>query len=185
MAFRFHPLTPDRWPDLVRLFGPRGACAGCWCMFWRLPRSDWDAGKGDGNKRRFAAVVRQGKPAGVIAYDGDVPVGWCAVAPRVDYVALERSRVLSRVDDEPVWSVSCFFILSSYRRKGLSLQLLNAAVECARAHGAAIVEGYPHDPRKKTGDAFIWNGVASTFERAGFREVVRRSPTRPMMRKVL
>jgi GNAT superfamily N-acetyltransferase len=185
MAIAFHPLTPDRWPDLVRLFGPRGACAGCWCMYWRLRRSEWDAGKGPGNKRRFAAIVRKGGPTGVLAYDGDDPVGWCAVAPRSEYPGLDRSRILAAVDEEPVWSISCFYILSRHRRRGLSLGLLQAATDFARSQGARILEGYPHDARKKTGDAFLWTGVAPAFARAGFVEVARRSPTRPIMRKKL
>jgi GNAT superfamily N-acetyltransferase len=181
----FQPLTPDRWPDLVRLFGPTGACGGCWCMTWRLPRADFERSKGEGNKRRLAALVRKGRPPGVLAYDGATPVAWCAIAPRSDYPALERSRVMASVDAQPVWSVSCFFILREYRHQGLTVGLLNAAADYARDQGATIVEGYPYDVRKHSSDVFVWTGVAASFVRAGFAEVARRSPTRPIMRKVV
>lgn len=184
--FIFAPLTPDRWADLVALFGPRGASGGCWCMWWRLKRSEFDAQKGDGNRAAFRAVVENGPPPGVLAYAGDQPVGWCAIAPRDEYPALERSRILKRVDDQPVWSVTCFFIAKGWRRRGLAGRLLAAAVAFAGEHGARIVEGYPVEPRNDDMPAvFAWTGMASTFRRAGFVEVARRSETRPIMRLTL
>jgi GNAT superfamily N-acetyltransferase len=182
-SFAFHPLTAERWPDLVELFGPHGACAGCWCMFWRLPRREWEAARGSGTKRRLAAIVRKGRPTGVIAYDAGEPVGWCAVAPREDYPALTGSRLLAPVDDRPVWSITCFFVKRDYRRRGLTGGLIAAAADYAHSQGATVVEAYPKDTKKKSADAFLWNGVATAFSRAGFAEVVRRSPTRPIMRK--
>jgi GNAT superfamily N-acetyltransferase len=90
---------------------------------------------------------------------------------------------MARVDDRPVWSVVCFFVRKEHRGRGLSVALLRAAVALAARHGARVIEGYPVEPRAgRTGDAFAWTGLASTFARAGFREVVRRSPTRPVMR---
>jgi GNAT superfamily N-acetyltransferase len=178
----FHPLTPRRWRDAEALFGPRGACGGCWCMYWRLPRSDWTAGKPGGNKRAFQTLVSAGGTPGVLAYAGGEPVGWCSVAPRAVYPSLARARVLKPVDDSPVWSISCLFIARPHRRRGLSPQLLKAAAAFARRKGARIVEGYPIDPAQGLPDAFVWTGLASAFRRAGFREVARRSPTRPIMR---
>src|SRR5512133_3597105 len=105
-----HPLTPERWPDLARLFGPRGACAGCWCMWWRLRRADWKAGKGEANRRAFAAYVEARHVPGLLAYAGHEPVGWVAVEPRAAYPGLARSRNLAAVDDVPVWSITCFFV---------------------------------------------------------------------------
>lgn len=182
-AFTFRPLTPERWPDLVALFGPRGACAGCWCMFWRLPRREWEAARGAGTKRRLAAIVRSGRPTGVIAYDGGEPVGWCAAAPRKDYRGLSSSKILAPVDDTPVWSITCFFVQRGYRRRGLTTGLIGAAAEYARSKGATTVEGYPKDTNKPSADAFLWNGLVAPFARAGFEEVARRSATRPIMRK--
>jgi GNAT superfamily N-acetyltransferase len=121
---------------------------------------------------------------GLIAYDGRVPVGWCAIAPRTDYPALARSRILRPIDAERVWSVSCLFVARPYRRRGVSTRLLEAAADHARRHGARIIEGYPVEPKQeKLPDAFVWTGLASAFRHAGFREVARRSPTRPIMRR--
>jgi GNAT superfamily N-acetyltransferase len=179
------PLTPSRWKDLETLFGARGACGGCWCMFWRLPRAEFERRKGDGNRRAFRKLVKEGSPPGLLAYDGRQPVGWCAVAPRAVYPALARSRILRPPDGEPVWSVSCLFVARPYRRRGLSKLLLEAAADHVRRRGGRIVEGYPVEAKTKTADAFVWTGLASAFVRAGFTEVARRSPTRPIMRRRL
>ena len=178
-----HPLTPDRWDDLVSLFGARGACGGCWCMWWRLARSEFDRRKGDANRRALRKIVAAGKVPGLIAYVDGAPAGWCSIAPRDDFPVLERSRVLRRVDERPVWSVVCFFIARSHRRSGLASRLLEGAVSYARERGASIVEGYPVEPRGiPLPDAFAYTGIASIFRRAGFIEVARRSATRPIMR---
>ena len=183
-ALAFHPATAERWPDVERLFGQRGACAGCWCMFWRLPRKDWTAGKGEGNRRALRKLVRSGAEPGVLAYQDGEPIGWCAAAPRADYPALARSRVLAPVDDRHVWSVACLFVARPHRRRGVSARLLEAAVEHAGRHGVTLVEGYPTVPSTdRAPDAFLWTGTAAAFERAGFREVARRSPTRPIVRR--
>ena len=184
-ALAFHPLTPERWPDLVALFGPRGACAGCWCMWPRLRGKEFSQGSGDPNRRALERIVRRGDPVGVLAYAAGAPVGWCGVAPREHYPRLAHSRVMAPVDERPVWSVTCFFVLSGWRGRGLSRRLLEQAVRYAGSCGATLVEGYPVDARKRTGDAFVWTGIASTFERAGFHEAARRSPTRPIMRKAV
>jgi GNAT superfamily N-acetyltransferase len=182
----FHPLTAERWPDLEKLFGERGACGGCWCMTWRLPRAEWEAGRGERNKKALRALAKEGAPLGVLAYSGDEAVGWCAVAPREVYVRLEKSRVLARVDDLPVWSISCLFIAKPFRRRGVSVQLIGAASEFARAKGARVVEAYPFVPYSDAMPAaFAWTGTVSAYQRAGFREVARRSAARPIMRKEL
>lgn len=183
-AITFRPATPSRWADVEKLFGERGACGGCWCMFWRFDsRKEFDANKGAGNKRAFQNVVTSGAKPGVLAYRGKEPIGWCAVAPRSEYVALERSRVLKPVDDQPVWSISCLFVRRQDRRQGVSTLLLRAAVEFAASKGATVVEGYPVEPSmEKMPDAFIWNGVPTAFVAAGFTEVARRSASRPIMR---
>jgi GNAT superfamily N-acetyltransferase len=178
-----HPLTPERWADFERLFGPRGACGGCWCMVWRLRRADFDRQKGDGNKQAMCELVAAGEEPGLLAYAEGEPVGWCAVAPREDYPALERSRVLRRLDDTPVWSVSCLFIARPWRRRGVSVALLKAAIEHVRQRGGKVVEGYPVEPRKEeVPAAFAWTGLASAFLRAGFVEAGRGSEMRPIMR---
>lgn len=181
--FQFVPLTPGRWSDLERLFGERGACGGCWCMWWRLPRSEFQARKGEANKLAFKELVASGRMPGILAYRDDEPVAWCAVEPREAYPVLQRSRLLKPLDDEPVWSVTCFFVARPYRKLGLSVRLLQAAVEYVRAQGGTMVEGYPVAPTNaRMPEAFAWTGLASAFEQAGFTEAVRRSSTRPIMR---
>lgn len=180
------PLTPARWDDFEELFGPRGACGGCWCMFWRLSRAEFNKNKGAGNRQLMRDLVGAGVAPGILAYLDGEPVGWCAVAPRTAYSALERSRILQPVDDTPVWSISCLFVRKDCRKKGLSVALLRGAIEFVRERGGSIVEGYPVEPQKKEMPAaFAWTGLASAFLKAGFRECARRSETRPIMRHVI
>jgi len=187
LPLKFLPVTPSRWPALEELFGPRGACAGCWCMYWRLARAQFDKQKGAGNKRALKRIVEKGPPPGLLAYAGGRPVAWCALAPRSAYPVLERSRVLKPVDDEPVWSVVCFFVAKDFRGRGVTAKLLDAAAAYARKCGAKILEGYPVEPKRgaRWADPFVYTGHASAFRRAGFREVARRSPTRPLVRRTL
>ena len=182
----FRPLTPSRWPDLEALFGERGACGGCWCMWWRLERARFNRQRGAGNKRALKRIVKNGPPPGLLAYAGKQPVGWCALGPRPSYSALERSRTLKPVDEKPAWSVVCFFVTKPFRGRGLSVKLLRAAADYARRKGARILEGYPVDPRSgRWADPFVYTGTVSVFRRAGFREVARRSATRPLVRRFL
>jgi GNAT superfamily N-acetyltransferase len=183
--FEFQPLTPGRWNDLTALFGERGACGGCWCMSWRLKRADFDKNKGDPNQRAFKKLVDQGAPTGVLAYAAGVPIGWCSVAPRQDFLRLEQHRTLKRLDDQPVWSIVCLFVAKPWRAQGVSVALLKAAADWARSQGALLVEGYPTEPGQKLPDPFVWTGLASAFRRAGFNEVARPSKTRPIFRKSL
>lgn len=179
----FEPLTIDRWDDFEVLFGPRGACGGCWCMYWRRTHSEFERDKGDKNKRAMRSLVKSGEAPGIIAYEEGAPVAWCSIAPRERFPRLGRSRILKPIDDEPVWSVVCFFIAKRARKRGVSLAILNAAVRYATELGAEIVEGYPVEPKKgKTADVFAYTGLASVFRKAGFEEVIRRSETRPIMR---
>jgi GNAT superfamily N-acetyltransferase len=180
--YTFYPLTPARWKDVESLFGPRGACAGCWCMAWRLKRSVYESQKGTKNKNAFRKIVGAKKKPGILAYHKGMPVGWCSVGPRGEFPSLGRSRVLKPVDDRPVWSVVCFFIHRDYRRAGLSVLLLKAVVDHVRKAGGKMVEGYPIDSADDYPDTFAWTGLASAFRKAGFRAVARRSPTRPIMR---
>ena len=152
-------------------------------MCWRLKRSQFEKQKGAGNKKALKKMVAAGEVPGLLAYAGREPVGWCSVAPREAFPVLENSRILKRVDDQPVWSASCFFVARPYRRQGLSVKLLRAAVAYAKKKGARMVEGYPVEPKRSPmPDVFAWTGLADAFRRAGFKEVLRRSPTRPIMR---
>lgn len=186
MDLVFHPLTPDRWADFELLFGPRGACAGCWCMFWRLPNKDFNAMQYYGNKSAQKVIVESGVVPGLLAYTGGEAVGWIALEPRDQYPRLARSRVLKPVDDKPVWSITCFFTRKDFRGRGVTVALLKAAVDHVEKKGGKIVEGYPVEPRRgKMPAAFAYTGLASAFRKAGFKEVARNSETRPIFRFVI
>ncbi|TNE66880.1 MAG: N-acetyltransferase [Bacteroidetes bacterium] len=181
--FSWRPLSPETWDDFTTLFGAKGACGGCWCMLWRLPRKAYDAGKGAGNQQAMQNLVFNGKKPGILGYMDNVPAGWCSVGPRADFTGLERSRILKPVDEQPVWCVTCLFIDKSFRRMGVSRQLIAAAAEFAHRNGAAILEAYPVEPKQDSmPDVFAWTGISKPFLQNGFREVARRSETRPILR---
>jgi GNAT superfamily N-acetyltransferase len=187
MTLEVHPLTPDRWDDLAVLFDRPGDARGCWCMYWRVRGSEFDRLWGRGARAAFREVVEAGPPPGLLAYRDGRPVGWCAVAPRETYPRILRSRVVGPVDDQPAcWAVVCFYVERGERRAGVAAVLLDAAVERAAAGGAEAVEGYPKDTgggRRHANELFV--GSVPMFRRAGFEEVGRRAPTRPIMRRVL
>jgi GNAT superfamily N-acetyltransferase len=168
-------LTPDDWPALERLFGARGACGGCWCMFWRARYGGarFEADKGAVNRRKFRELVRTGRAQGCLAFRGGEPVGWVSVGPRESFPYFERSRALAPLPAEGVWSVTCFFVRTGERGAGVASALLDAAVELARAQGAQVIEGYPISVRRgaRAAAAFAWTGVPALFERAAFRRV--------------
>ena len=177
------PLTTANWSDFEQLFGPRGACGGCWCMYWRIRRTEFQKGKGEGNRRAMRRIVAAGEAPGLLAYEDGAPVAWIALGPRERFPVLENSRILKRVDQRPVWSIVCLFVARPWRRKGLASLLIAAARDYARSRGAEVVEAYPVEPAQgKIADVFAWTGFASSFHAAGFVEVARRSPARPIMR---
>jgi GNAT superfamily N-acetyltransferase len=183
LSIEIHPVSGERWDDLAQLFGAKGACGGCWCMLWRLKRAQFEAGKGEKNRRAMKAVIDSGKTPGLLAYADGKPVGWCSVAPREHFPALENSRILQPVDEQPVWSITCLFVEKKFRRQGISVALLRAAAEHVKRQGGKIVEGYPTEPKKdRLPDVFVWTGLASAYQQAGFVECARRSETRPIMR---
>ncbi len=178
-----HPLTPERFSDFEQLFGPRGACGGCWCMFWKIPGREYHQKTGDVTYAMQKTLVEQGLVPGLIAYADGIPCGWIAVEPRSAYPRLARSRVLKPVDTAEVWSVPCFFTARSHRRQGITVALLKAAIEYVAAQGGKIVEGYPVQPKgQQAPDAFVFTGLPAAFLKAGFQEVARFSPTRPIFR---
>ena len=178
-----HPATPDCWSDFETLMGPKGGAGGCWCMLWRQDRKTDDANKGAKNRALMKAIFQEPVPPGLLAYDGPAPVGWLSIAPRPVFVRLKGSRVMKPVDERPVWSISCFLIRRSHRRRGIGGALLEAAKAFVAEQGGDLIEAYPIDPDKESYPAgYAWTGMAETFRRAGFVEVARRSPTRPVMR---
>jgi GNAT superfamily N-acetyltransferase len=181
---RFEPLTPSNWEDFTRLFGEKGACGNCWCMYHRLSKSDFAEGKiNEGNKQAMKDLVWEGRSTGILAFYGDQPIAWCAFAPREDFSKLERSRVHKRIDDQLVWSIPCTFIDKKFRRQGVSVELLKGVISYAKEEGIKLIEAYPTIPtQEKLPDSFAWIGLYKSFERAGFEIVDTTSKSRPMVR---
>jgi GNAT superfamily N-acetyltransferase len=181
--------TADRWDDVVAVMGTRGDPPRCWCQWFRHNRpSYYDTSI----PQRRAALQTQTEaelPPGVLVYDAaGQPSGWCAVAPRADYPRLTTYRAAAVTDDEDgLWSVTCFVVRVGSRRKGLSAELLDGAVDLARRHGARVVEAYPLDTSVRAASANeLFHGPLSVFLGAGFREVgTRSSPARPVVRLTL
>jgi len=183
---RIEVATPDRGGDIAAVMNDCGDARHCWCAFWSRPRSEFGRDWGNGNKRWFMRRLQSAAhPIGVLAYVGDEPAGWCAVAPRSDHVRLARSRNLAPVDDTPVWSITCFVVAKRFRRQGLMRALVDGAVALARAQGATTVEAYPLDTSRKLGSGELYVGSLSAFLDAGFTEVLRRAPTRPIVRRTV
>jgi len=183
----FEPLTKTNWHKFVQLFGSRGACGNCWCMYYRLKKSDFQEGKfDDGNKNAMKDLVWENKPVGILGFYEGQPIAWCAFAPREDFLKLENSRVHKRIDDKAVWSIPCFFIDKNFRRHGVSVELLKGVIHYAKANGIKIIEAYPTIPtQEKLPDSFAWIGLYKSFERAGFEIADRTSKNRPMVRYYL
>jgi len=181
----FHPLTADHWDDLVRLFGPPGADGGCWCMWWRTTRSTFASNGPEGNKAALKTIVDCGQVPGILAYRAGQAVGWCSVAPRQEFGALERSPVLRRIDDHPVWSIVCFFILKEARGSGIGAALLDAGLEYVRAQGGTLVEAYPRSEPGRVPENEGYMGLQAMYEKAGFTVAGRPAGRHLIMRRAL
>lgn len=182
--YEFHALTPDRWDDFEQLFGPNGACAGCWCMWFRFSHREFSKTRKEEHKEAMRTIVQSGFEPGVLAYADGIPAGWVALAPREWYERLKTSRQLALVDDQPVWSITCFFIHRNYRRSGMMEKLVHAAVEHARSKGAKIVEAYPLEVEGKMNSTQMYTGKSSVFYKQGFEQAALRDD-RPIVRKYL
>jgi GNAT superfamily N-acetyltransferase len=179
----FRPLTPDRWSDFETLFGERGAYGGCWCMWWRCTRREFEQQQGEGNRLAMKALVDSGVVPGILAYRPGQAIGWCSIAPREQFGALERSPVLKRLDDRPVWSLVCLFVHKGFRARGAARALVCGAVDHARSQGATVVEAYPRLPKQESlPPVSSFMGVPSLYEQAGFVECARPSKSRVIMR---
>jgi len=179
MKLTIRPLTPDLWPALEDLFGKSGPCSRCWYMYWRIG-SAYHQRSREKNKAAFREVVKRGPPPGLLAFDGDVAVGWCQLTPRDALPWLDRTWRLKRVDEAPVWSLSCFYVRKGYRKRGVTSALIAAALDAAKRAGAPALEAYPLDADLTPSTSHT--GYASTFARAGFKIVARHVLPRPIMR---
>lgn len=186
-AIRVLPATPSRWPDVETIFRARGCSVarGCWCMFYRqsgaqhVPPGQTRAAT---NRAALKALVKSNHPPGLIAYRGKEPVGWVSLGPRPEFAKLQRSPVMKPVDGKPVWSIVCFVVPAAHRGQGVAHALLQGAIAHARKKGATLVEAYPVDKAGRVQDDALWFGTKTMYDRAGFREVARRKPARPVVR---
>ena len=189
----FHPLTQKLWHDFELLFGTNGACGGCWCMYWKLRGREFSQNTGDPARQMQKSIVDSRIIPGLMAYSEGYPIGWVAVEPRNAYPKLAHSRILKPVDDREVWSITCFFVEKKHRHKGITVELLRAAIDYVKAQGGKIVEGYPVDVKKEEPAPFVFTGTTAAFMQAGFQEAARNpalsrvegSPTRPIFRYLI
>ncbi|HET6159866.1 MAG TPA: GNAT family N-acetyltransferase [Dongiaceae bacterium] len=179
MKLAIRPLTPELWPALSDLFDTKGPCSRCWCMAGRIGAA-YRKQPADRNKAAFRAIVKNGPPPGLLAFDGERAVGWCQITPRDEVPALDRIHHLKRVDDAAVWSISCFYVRIGYRRRGITKALIAEALKVARRAKAPALEAYPFDADLSPSASST--GYFTTFARAGFKEVARHRPARPIMR---
>lgn len=185
-----HPLDHARWPDLLALFAARGCsfANSCWCMGYRQrgePPVPAGSTLAEVKREQLRALLGRNVAPGLIAYRDAQPVGWVAVGPREDFARVQKSAVMAPVDAMPAWCVVCFVVPSAYRHQGVAHALLKSAIAYAKLHGAAAIEGFPIDKSKRSADGFMWHGACSMFEQAGFVEIARRKPERPIMRLLL
>jgi GNAT superfamily N-acetyltransferase len=189
-GFTFKEVSSKLWDDFEKLFGENGACGGCWCQWWRLPRGGklWDETKGARAKRMMKKLFTSNEITGLLAYDGGKPVGWCSFGPRSVFPRTERSRAYRREDTDGVWSINCFFIDRRYRRQGLARGMLRAALKFMKRRKVTIIEAYPvtltKDGRQLPA-AFSYTGPLNIFEDEGFEIIQQVSPSRPLVRKTL
>jgi len=181
-----HPLTPERWDDFENLFGERGAYGGCWCMWWRTTRKEFEANQGEKNRLALKTLVDGGAVPGLLGYVEGAPAVWCALGPREDFPSIGRSRVLKPVDETPVWSLPCLFVGREFRGRGLAELMILGALDYVRARGGRVVEAYPTVPRgTRLPPVSSFMGFPEVFARAGFVEVARPSDARMIMRNAI
>ncbi|MER8607966.1 GNAT family N-acetyltransferase [Mesorhizobium sp. M1233] len=185
------PLVPELWADFEDLFGRQGACYGCWCTHFRLSPAARRASNRERNKDHIKARIEAGPPPGLLAFEGGQAVGWMQIGPRADVPEwTNQGRGSAPIDpadasDPGVWAISCFFIRTKARGKGLSHRLVQGGIEFARQNGARLIEACPIDLSKDSRSIGLFVGSSRVFEKAGFQRLVERKPGRPLMRLVL
>jgi GNAT superfamily N-acetyltransferase len=165
------PASPTLWPAIADLFTSTSTLRWCWCQFWRKPGSNWSNASAEVNRGDLRALVDRGEPApGLVAIDDDgKAIGWVGLGPRDDFDRLPRSRTIPQLPGDDVWVINCFVVAKTSRRSGVAGALLDAAVDYASGHGAAVLEGYPLDTRgTRISSASVYSGTADMFRRAGF-----------------
>lgn len=181
--YRYEVLSKNNWNHFEDLLGERGGCGGCWCMAHRLKTSVYNELKGEGNHRAQKELVWEGKKNGLLLFCEDQAIGWISIAPREEFYKIENSRIYKRNDTQTIYSITCFFVRKDLRRKGISHQLIEAALDYSRCSGIKVVEAYPVIPyAAKMPDAFAWTGIYSVFQKAGFFVYSNKSKSKPLMR---
>ena len=191
MPVDIRPLTPDLWPAFEDLFGKQGACYGCWCTYFRLPPAARKANDSQQKKEIIRERIQAGPPPGVLAFDDGQAIGWMQIGPRADVPewnnAGRGSAPVAAGDafDPSVWAISCFFLRSKARGKGLSHGLVSSGLVFARENGARFVDACPIDRSKSSRSVGLFVGSTRVFEKAGFSKLVERKAGRPLMRYAL
>lgn len=184
--FTVHPLTPERWADVEDLFGPeKGANSGCWCMWPRLRSVDFRAMSREERKSAFRTCVKEGPAPGLLLYENGQAIGWVAVSPRAEVIRFGKAKTSElELDRDPAkhYAITCFYVRSGHRKRGLMSDLAKAAIDFARKKKAVALDVCPIETDKPLmwGEGFV--GIASVFRELGFEEVARRSARRPLMR---
>jgi predicted GNAT family acetyltransferase len=184
--FTVRPLTPARWSDVEDMFGPeKGANSGCWCMWPRLTSADFRAMSKDKRKKAFRSRVENGPMPGLLLYENSQAIGWVAVSPRAEVIRFEKakaSKLEPEKDPKTHYAITCFYVRTGHRKRGLMTDLAKAAIDYARRKKARAIDACPVESDKPLmwGEGFV--GIASVFRELGFKEVARRSPRRPLMR---
>jgi predicted GNAT family acetyltransferase len=191
MSVAVSPLTADLWPYFEDLFGKQGACYGCWCTYFRLP----PAARKSNDSLEKKAIIRQrieaGPPPGLLAFDDGSAVGWMQIGPRADVPEWNNAGRVSApltpgdAADPAVWAISCFFLRSNARGRGLTHELVGAGLAFARENGARFVEACPINQSKDSRSVGLFVGSARVFEKAGFSRLIERKGGRPLMRYTL
>ncbi|SBS74808.1 GNAT family N-acetyltransferase [uncultured Microbacterium sp.] len=180
------PASPDRFADVEQALTGGGDGASCWCQWWMLSASQFNATTRDERHDMLRTQAEGPLAPGLIGYVDGEPAGWVKVAPRTSQPRLARTRAFAAsptpFEDETAWAVSCFVVRREHRGQGLSAALLEAALGHARANGARVIEAYPLDTAvQKATTNDLYHGSLSTFLAAGFREVARPKPNRPIV----
>jgi GNAT superfamily N-acetyltransferase len=179
----YHPVTKGRWADFEELFGKSGAYGGCWCMWWRSKRSEFETRGNAGNRVAIKDIIDSGTVPGILIYVDDRPAAWCSIAPREQYGSLNRSHVLKRIDDTPVWSLVCLFVAKEYRKQGITRSVIRSAIDYVRSQGGKVVEAYPTLPKEhRLAPVSSFMGLPAMYEKEGFVEVARPSESKVVLR---